>query len=392
MIRGRVMGFTIRCVFRHLSWVHRHLDLLIALALTVLGQVEVWTGLVVGGPRGPVALAFAAGTMAVAVRRHRPISAVIGAMGALVVQSGLGVDSNTGFAPLLAAFLALGTAGYLVVRRPVIPLVCAVGLAWTGVVLGYAFYRTGSDVAGLIGDLAYAALIIGVAWSVGRGFAVGRLARELSEEHAASAANEERLRIARDVHDVVAHSLSVMSLHAGGARRLLRPDQRDARQALELVEQTARDALAEIRDVLGDLRRFPSGDQPALSRASVDGLLGTVRAAGKTVEVTVDGLPRPVSPAVDLAALRILQESMTNVLRHSDATHVDTRLSYTSGQVEMVITDDGTHRLDATARGHGLAGMQERAAMVGGSLRAGPLPERGFRVTAVLPLTGGAVE
>jgi signal transduction histidine kinase len=82
---------------------------------------------------------------------------------------------------------------------------------------------------------------------------------------------------------------------------------------------------------------------------------------------------------------------MTNVLRHSDATHVDTRLSYTLGQVEVVITDDGTHRTDTPAAGHGLVGMQERAAMVGGSVRAGPLPDRGFRVTAVLPLTDGAI-
>lgn len=389
MIRRRVVGLTIGHVFRHLPWVRRHLALLIALALTVLGQVEVWTGLVVGGPRVPVALAFAAGTMAVAFRRRRPIAAVIGTVGALAVQGALGVDSNTGFAPLLSLFLALGTAGYLV-RRPVIPLACAVGLAWFSEVLSYGLYGTGSDIAGLIGNLVYAAVIIGLAWSVGRGFAVGLLERELSQERATSAANEERLRIARDVHDVVAHSISVMALHAGGARRLLRADQQDARQALELVEQTGRDALIEIRDVLGDLRRSPSRDQGALSRASVDGLLSPVRTAGKTAEVTVDGTPRPTSPAVDLAALRILQESMTNILRHSDATKVDTRLSYTSGQVEVVITDDGTRRTDAPARGHGLAGMQERAAMVGGSVHAGPLPDRGFRVTAVLPLTDGA--
>ena len=389
MIRRRVVGLTIGHVFRHLPWVRRHLALLIALALTVLGQVEVWTGLVVGGPRVPVALAFAVGTMAVAFRRHRPIAAVIGTVGRWRSRELSVSIPILGFAPLLSLFLALGTAGYLV-RRPVIPLACAVGLAWFSEVLSYGLYGTGSDIAGLIGNLVYAAVIIGLAWSVGRGFAVGLLERELSQERATSAANEERLRIARDVHDVVAHSISVMALHAGGARRLLRADQQDARQALELVEQTGRDALIEIRDVLGDLRRSPSRDQGALSRASVDGLLSPVRTAGKTAEVTVDGTPRPTSPAVDLAALRILQESMTNILRHSDATKVDTRLSYTSGQVEVVITDDGTRRTDAPARGHGLAGMQERAAMVGGSVHAGPLPDRGFRVTAVLPLTDGA--
>ena len=358
---------TIGHVSGPLEWVRRHLDLLIALALTLLGQVEVWTGLVVGGVRILVAVAFAVGTMFVAARRRRPTVALVGTVGALAVQAALGVDSNTGFAPLLAAFLAIGTAGYLV-RRPVVPLVPAIGLAWLAVVLSHQLPSSGDDVVELIGNLAYAGLIIGLVWTVGRGFAVGRLERALSDERAVSAANDERLRIAREVHDVVAHSISVMTLHAGGARRLLNADQDDARQALQLVEQTGRDALTEIRDVLGDLRGAAATGRMTLSPAAVDDMLRPVRAAGKSVQVTVDGTPERTSPAVDLAVLRIMQEAITNVLRHSDASHVDTRLSFAPGMVRVEVTDDGTHRVGAPSQGHGLAGMRERAATIGGSV------------------------
>ena len=371
-----------------MPWLRRHLDMLIALVLTAVGQIEVWSGLVVGGPRVADALAIAAGTMAVAWRRRYPTGAVIGACGAMALQALLGVNSNSAFAPLFAAFLAIGTAGYLV-RRPVLPLACALVLIWCAVaVSGGGVPAEAGTLVNLIEGFVYAGILVVMSWLVGRGFAVGRLQSELSAERATAAAARERLWIARDVHDIVAHSISVMALHAGGARRLLHPDQQDAREALELVEQTGRDALVEIRQVLDEIRD-PEGRPPQrLSLSGVEELFAPVRAAGLTTSVHVEGRTEPLPPAVDQAVVRILQEAVTNVLRHSDARSLDARLCYGPGQMRVEVTDDGTPRDAGGTVGHGLVGMRERAKMVGGSIDAGPLPGRGYRVTAVLPLTG----
>jgi signal transduction histidine kinase len=363
----------------------RHLDVLIALTLTAVGQFEVWSGLVVGGPRVPVAVAIAAGTMAAAFRRRLPTAAVIGTCGAITAQAVLGVDSNTAFAPLLAAFAAIGTAGYLV-RRPVPLLACALALVWIAVAVSSRSDPDHRGIVDLIGGFVYAGVIVGMAWLVGRGFAVGRLQAELSDERASAAATQERLRIAREVHDIVAHSISVMALHAGGARRLLTSDQQDARQALELVERTGRDALAEIRGVLDGVRDETAPDPPRPLLADVEELFAPARAAGMATTLHVEGSTKRLPADVDLTVVRILQESVTNVLRHSDAKTLDARLCYSAGEMRVEVTDDGALRDGVGAVGHGLVGMRERVAVVGGSIEAGPLPGRGYRVSAVLPL------
>lgn len=369
----------------------RQLDVLLAVGLTTLGQVEVWSGLVQGGPRGPVALAVAAGTMAVAVRRSHPNLAVIVSCGSIAVQAALGVDASTAFAPLLAAFLAIGTAGYLS-RRPLAALGCAVGLIWSAVLISHG--RPLGESLPLAGDLIYAALLVALAWFVGRGFAVARLQRQLSQEKAAAAAARERLRIAREVHDIVAHSISVMALHAGGARRLLRPDQTQAIEALEVVETTGRQALAEIRQVLTDVRG-PDMATSTLTRATLDRAVGPLRAAGLRVELAVGELPEPLPAAIGAVGLRVLQEAVTNVLRHANASAVTIRMGVTDGRFMLEVVDDGTGTDPANRSGHGIGGMRERLTDVGGTLAAGPVTGspsgHGFRVAAAVPLRRAGV-
>ena len=357
--------------------------------MTALGQVEVWSGLTQGGPRVPVAVAVAVGTAAVAVRRSHPIPAVIVTCGSMTAQAALGVDENTAFAPLLAAFLAIGTAGYLS-TRPLVALGCAVGLIWSAVLISHGLPLDSDGSPSIAGDLLYSAIIVTLAWFVGRGFAVGRLQRQLSHERAAAAAAQERLRIAREVHDIVAHSISVMALHAGGARRLLRPDQPQAIEALEVVEATGRQALAEIRQVLTDVR----GSQAAaltMTKGTLDRTVEPLRAAGVQVQLVVGDLPDPLPTAIGAAGLRVVQEAVTNVLRHANATAVHIAAGVTDGRLILEIVDDGTGTTDpANRNGHGIGGMQERLTDVGGTLEAGPVtgssPGRGFRVTAVVPL------
>lgn len=372
------------------SWssVGRHLDALLAVGLTVLGQIEVWSGLAQGGPRGPVSVAVGVGTAVVAVRRSHPVLAVIVSCGSMTAQSALGVDASTAFAPLLAAFLAIGTAGYLS-TRPLVALGCAVGLIWSAVLISPG--RPPGEVLSLAGDLLYAGLLIVLAWFVGRGFAVARLQRELSQERAAAAAAQERLRIAREVHDIVAHSISVMALHAGGARRLLRPDQTRAIEALEVVETTGRQALADIRQVLTDVRS-PDAVPSTLTGATLDRTVAPLRAAGLRVELVVGDLPEQLPTAVGATALRVVQESVTNVVRHANAAAVRVAVGACDGRLTIEVLDDGTGMNGdaANGTGHGIGGMRERLTEVGGTLEAGPVsgpkPGGGFRVAATIPL------
>lgn len=368
----------------------RWFDVLLAVALTVLGQLEVWSGAVVGGPRPVTAAVIAVGTVAVAFRRKAPLAVVVVSCGAVAVQGLLGVDSNSAFAPLLAAFVAIGSAAFYA-RRPVLAGIVAILLIWPVILLDKGFAP---------GDLAYAAVLVGLAWSVGRAFAIGGLRAELAEQRANAAVVQERVQIAREVHDIVAHSISVMTLHAGGVRRLLQPGQREERDALDVVERTGRQALAELQRVLAVLRT--TADRPLEARpglARVEELLESARAAGLAAHLRVDGEPRPLPAGVDLSVYRIVQESLTNVLKHGGpVAHV--RVGVDDAQVTIEVTDDGRPADPRVApglaagrkvptpeegSGHGLVGMRERLMLYGGTLEAGPQAGGGFRVKACLP-------
>jgi signal transduction histidine kinase len=241
-------------------------------------------------------------------------------------------------------------------------------------------------------------LVLVAAWAVG--IAVGqqqRYARALTAhrealamERAREASADERLRLARELHDVVAHSMSAVTVQAAYGNLVFaeRPD--EARAALGAVETTGRQALAEMRDLLGVLRE-PGGEPAALAPAAtvgdLDRLVTETARAGVRVDVATTGEVRPLPPGLDGSAFRIVQEALTNVVRHARTDAARVALRYGPRELSVVVTDDGCGPAASMVSGHGLVGIRERVALHGGTLAAGPGPDGGFQVDARLPLT-----
>ena len=265
-----------------------------------------------------------------------------------------------------------------------------------GVLANVRFSETASD-------YFWIATFVAVAWSTG--FALSRRsehAREMAEragrleqeqrDSAEKAVAEERQRIARELHDVIAHSVSVMTVQAGAVRRLLRPEQEKERQALETVEATGREALTEMRRLVGLLRE--QGAMPEFSpqpgMGTIDSLLDGVRAAGLPVELAVEGAPRELPAGVDLAAYRVVQEALTNALKYAGPAHAWVGVHWRARALELEISNDGAGDGDGTGGGHGLAGMRERVSLYGGEVESGPREGGGYVVRARLPLEEAA--
>jgi signal transduction histidine kinase len=217
----------------------------------------------------------------------------------------------------------------------------------------------------------------------------GALQRQ-REDEAASVAYEERLRVAREVHDVVGHGLAVINMQAGIALHLLERRPERSREALEAIKQTSKDSLEELRRTLAVFRR-PDGAatrHPAPGLGQLGAMASAMKESGVPVEVKISGARRELPAMVDLTAYRIVQESLTNVLRHAGPTTATVQVTYEPRQVLVEVADRGRARPggQAPGGGHGLAGMRERVAAVGGTLEAGPRAAGGFRVLARLPL------
>ncbi|MFD4193762.1 sensor histidine kinase [Amycolatopsis thermoflava] len=236
-----------------------------------------------------------------------------------------------------------------------------------------------------------------LAWRSARGRAeLTRRAEQLrasQEENARGAIVAERIRIARDLHDVVAHHVSVMGIQASAARRVLGTDRDLAASALHTVEETARTAISELRGLLGVLRADPRGEpDPAAGHQASPGLAelprlaAATRAAGVEVRYGEYGQPRPVPDSVALTAYRVAQEALTNVVKHAGARTAEVRVRFLDTSLEVEVTDDGRGRAAMTAGGgFGLRGMRERVAVHGGEFEAGPRRDGGFLVRASLP-------
>ena len=250
------------------------------------------------------------------------------------------------------------------------------------------------------GNFVVASIIFAIVWTIA--FGVGRKSVEADEarerairaehereERARVAVAEERARIARELHDVVGHSVSVMTVQASGVRRLLRPEQEREREALLVVERTGREALAEMRRMVGVLRR--PEEAPALApQPSLDHLSRLVeqaREAGLPVELRIEGEAIQLPAGVDLTAYRLVQEGLTNVVKHAQATRAEVLVNYGDGYLEVTVNDDGQGVGNGDGGGHGLVGMRERVSVYGGELDAGPQTGGGYRLRAKLPLT-----
>jgi signal transduction histidine kinase len=347
------------------------------------------------GPNGPAWLdvvLIVALTAPFLFRRRYPFGSLAAVAGAVMVTAvldeGLIPDNVIAFfAGMAVSFLA----GQLRDWRQALAGLALV-FAAEGVVV-----QTDSD--GAIGEFFFTNFLFGAIWIVG--FALGRKFEEADkardralraererEERAQAAVAEERARIARELHDVVGHSVSVMTVQASGVRRLLRPDQEREREALLVVERTGREALAEMRRMVGVLRRPEEGPalapQPSLEH--LDRLVEQAREAGLPVELRVEGEAVELAAGVDLTAYRLVQEGLTNALKHAHATRAEVLVNYGPGTIEVTVSDDGRGVGNGDGGGHGLVGMRERVSVYGGELDAGPKPGGGYRLRARLPL------
>ena len=216
-------------------------------------------------------------------------------------------------------------------------------------------------------------------------------AERTREEEARRRVTEERVRIARDLHDVVAHHITLVNAQAGVAHHLFRSDPDRAYEALAHIKDNSRAALDELRATVGLLRQpddAPSSRVPIPRLSDLDSLVGGIRAGGLPVEVTRTGAVRPAPPATELTAYRIIQEALTNTHKHAFATRVDVVLDYGTDTLRVTVTDDGRPPARKNpGSGHGLIGMRERATAIGGTVHAGPRPDGGFQVFAELPHT-----
>lgn len=338
--------------------------------------------------------------------------------------------------PVVYLLVVAGIAPYYVRRRwplavlivAALPVLAMIALGFTPGVLGaglfVACYTVGawSPRGHVIAGAAYtAAVLVGIAllWPLhlrpvqlvenlvlfGMSFAFGEVARArrkaaqdaaeraaLIEAHQAELARQralaDRLEIAREVHDVVAHSLGVIAVQSGAGAHVFDTDPQEARRALKSIASTSREALGEVRGLLGVLRNGDDGVpfEPHPGLAALDTLVERTRAAGVAVSVSTDGDPGGLPATVDRTAYEILQEALTNVVRHAPGSHADVRLSYQPRLLGIDVNDDGDGP-NATSSGsrQGLVGMRERVAMWGGTMSAGPLPDGGFGVHVVLP-------
>ena len=271
-----------------------------------------------------------------------------------------------------------------------------IGLA---LALGVGSFVVYNDPRQGYGEIAWVAFTFSLAWLAGLaiGSQLKRAASALEraemlelgrEAEARAAVAEERARIARELHDIVGHSVSVMTVQASAVRRLLREDQEREREALITVEETGRAALAEMRRLVGVLRR--PEEAPALapqpSLEHVDKLVAQTREAGLPTRLTVEGDASPLPAGIDLTAYRLVQEGLTNALKHARATHAEVHVRYANGSVELVVRDDGNGDGTGEGGGHGLVGMRERVAVIGGELVAGPRQNGGYELRARLPI------
>ena len=275
--------------------------------------------------------------------------------------------------------------------------------AGLAIVVGGAAIIAYNDPNHTPGELVFIPLLFAIAWLVGfalRGHAVQAEAAEARanqaererEAVARLAVAEERARIARELHDIVAHAVSVMVLQVGAVRHRLPDELADDRDALRDVEGVGRAALTEMRRLLGAMRRDGDGVEltPPSGLGSLEPLLDEIRHAGLAVDLHIEGERLPLPHAIDLSAYRIVQEGLTNALKHANANHADVVVRYRPDELQIDVRDDGHGPSTSDGLGHGLVGIRERVKLFGGEMNAGTANGRGFVLSTRLPLAGGA--
>jgi signal transduction histidine kinase len=341
-----------------------------------------WVGLAL------VALA----ALSVAARRRWPLEI----FAVVLIAESIAIVLGTGKDPFIAVVLVLYMVALRLPRRT-----SAVALA-VAVIATLGAVATSPDVVeeqatwtAVLGRMAVGVVVLGASWAIGvavrqqRAYADG-----MREQATRQALTDERLRIARELHDVVAHSMSVIAVRAGVGNYVAEADPAQARLALQDIETTSRSALIELRHLLGVLRSDATTPAeaaltPAPGLTDLDQLITQAAAAGADVSVRESGRRRALPAGVDLTAYRIVQEALTNMVKHAAPARGTVTVAYGEEDISIEVADDGSRTTTgASTAGHGLIGMRERVALYGGEFSAGPLPGRGFRVRAVIPLNG----
>ena len=369
------------------------LDRLVAAILVVFGQVELWAFNTTPGPKAltvPLATLLPA---SVAVRRQHPL--VVGSFVSVAFTALLlAANPQTNVAIAVAVFcgwyaLAVwtDTRGFLVGCGVVAAMSALAQLGPKGSVGNGATFVVVPLVAMLIARRAVRDRQLRAEALAAR----AELLEREQELRANEAIADERARIARELHDLVAHNVSVMVVQAGGERHALGEEQASTRAALASIEQAGRQALAEARRLLGMLRAKDDGEElePQPSVDQIDMLLEQVERAGLPVRLEIEGERVPLPPGVDLCAYRIVQEGLTNALKHAGPARAEVLLRYAPRALDVEIRDDGrgASQVNGDRAGHGLIGMRERVALYGGALETGPREGGGFEVRARFPLT-----
>jgi signal transduction histidine kinase len=353
-------------------------DWALAVVLTVLTQIEIPAG---SGPAAHAALLL---TLGVGFRSRWPFGVAVVTAIAVSVQ-GLADDPPSVFGEYVAITLIIYTVA---AHEPLARAIVGGLLIVAGIVLHDLPSSEYGSASGIASDLTtpVAAWFVGRAVRISRGRAV--TARREGVEMADRAVADERRHLARELHDVVTHSLGVVVLQAQGANRFLDGREPEVAQALDAIERSGRSSLVEMQRLLGLLRDEEEGASlaPQPRVAELPGLTEQLRSAGLDVDLVVDGTPVELEPAVDLSAYRIVQEALTNTIKHAGASRARVVVHYRPRALELEITDDGHANGSGGGSGRGLLGMRERAAFFGGNLEHGPLPGGGYRVFARLPL------
>jgi signal transduction histidine kinase len=368
---------------------HPGFELLLAIGLTLGAELELWSRGLLGTPGQGAAAALV--TLPLALRFRAPLLTISLVAAALVAEASSGVHSGAPIIPIVAVLLALyalgsRTEGWRFWTGGALALVA--GCATT-------LIREGASI-----DLVAAAVTPAVGLMIGRALGVLRFESDVFEErasklererdaHAELAVAQERSRIARELHDVIGHSISVMGIQAGAVRRVLNTDQRREREMLLAVEQVGRQAVSEMRRLIGLLRTEESGIaelRPSLRR--VEQLVAELRQAGLAVEMRVEGELGALAPGPDLAGYRILQEALTNALKHAPGADVSAAVRCNGEWLDIEVLNDssGARGPSNDHLGHGLVGMRERTSLYGGTLTTGMRRDGCFAVRARIPL------
>jgi signal transduction histidine kinase len=357
------------------------LDRILAAVLAVAAELEAWFGSATGTERLVVAVAGPLMAATVAFRRRYPAAAGIAAASLANVIAIVWKPPNTvsfGVAWLCSmyALTVWTTTRVFVIGLAVTALPALLSAAIQGTPKGAGSFTIVTLVVMLL-----------VRRVVGDRERRAQIAERERDVAAREAVVEERARIARELHDVIAHHVSTIVIQAGAERRVLDNNDTPTREVLETIEKTGRSALTETRRLLGMLRgdsSEPLTPQPGLAQVPI--LVGQLRDAGLPVELHIEGDPRELPTGIELSAYRIVQEALTNALKHASDANTHVNIRYATDALELEVADDGTGvPTTMPSGGHGLVGMRERVALYGGRIDTGPQPNGGFAVRVVLP-------